>query len=181
MPGDRPAHDEATPSVPDERATVAVFDVDGVIADVRHRLRHVERRPKDWAAFFAAMDEDGPLEVGIALAHDQAASGHEIVYLTGRNESHRALTEAWLRRHGLPAGRLVMRPDHDRRPARMLKPDALRRLSRDARVVAVVDDDAAVVAVLRRDGWPVLHATWMAAEEEQQEALFDVQEVDGRS
>ena len=45
----------------------------------------------------------------------------------------------------------------------------------------MVDDDEAVVAVLRRDGWPVLHATWMAAEDEQQQALFDVQEVDGRS
>ena len=62
-----------------------------------------------------------------------------------------------------------------------MKPDALRRLSRRCRIVAVVDDDPAVVDVLRRDGWPVHHATWMAAEVEQQQALFDVQEVEGRS
>ncbi len=169
--------------MPADLPTVAVFDVDGVLADVRHRLHHVERVPKDWTAFFAAMDDDAPLEVGIALTHDQAAAGHHIVYLTGRNESHRALTVAWLARNGLPEGRLVMRRDSDRRPARLFKPDALRRIASAARVVAVVDDDQAVVDVLRRDGWPVLHATWMAqdASPVEQQALFDAQEVDGRS
>ena len=163
--------------------TVAVFDVDGVLADVRHRLHHVERSPKDWPAFVAAMDDDAPLQVGIALALDQSGAGHEIVYLTGRNESYRALTVAWLSRHGLPEGRLVMRRDSDRRPARLFKPDALRRIGSASRVVAVVDDDEAVVAVLRRDGWPVLHATWMTqdASPAEQQSLFDAQEVDGRS
>lgn len=163
--------------------TLAVFDIDGVIADVRHRLHHVEARPKDWSAFFAAMDGDEPLEVGVALARDQASAGHRIAYLTGRDESHRALTQAWLDRHGLPEGRLVMRRVGDRRPARLMKPEALRRLARDHDVVAVVDDDVAVVRVLREAGWPVLHATWMteATPDGEQQALFDAQELDGRS
>jgi hypothetical protein len=167
--------------LPAELPTVAVFDVDGVLADVRHRLHFVERKPKDWTGFFAAMDDDSPLEVGIALAHDQARAGHAIVYLTGRNETYRRLTTAWMSRHGLPEGRLVMRRDSDRRPARVFKPDALRRIAERGRVVAVIDDDDAVVEVLRRAGWPVLHATWMAAERDEQQALFDAQEVDGRS
>ncbi len=175
--------DRDTASDPRPLLTVAVFDVDGVVADVRHRLRHVERSPKDWPAFFAAMADDGPLEVGIALARDQAAAGHALVYLTGRNEAYREVTVDWMRRHGLPEGRLVMRRDSDRRPARLLKPEALRRLSRTSRIVAVVDDDNAVVEVLRRDGWPVLHATWMTEEStsSEQQSLFDAQEVDGRS
>jgi phosphoglycolate phosphatase-like HAD superfamily hydrolase len=163
--------------------TLAVFDIDGVLADVRHRLHHVEARPKDWESFFAAMDDDAPLEVGIALAHDQVAAGHEIAYLTGRDESYRGLTEAWLQRHGLPTGRLHMRRIGDRRPARVMKPEALRRLARTHRVVAVVDDDVAVVRVLRDGGWPVLHATWMteATPDAEQQALFDAQELEGRS
>jgi len=28
--------------------------IDGVLADVHHRLHHIARRPKDWPAFFAA-------------------------------------------------------------------------------------------------------------------------------
>jgi phosphoglycolate phosphatase-like HAD superfamily hydrolase len=165
----------------DPRPTVVVFDVDGVLADVRHRLRFVERKPKDWDSFFDAMDDDGPLEVGIALAREQAAEGHRIVYLTGRNEDYRSLTLGWMARHGLPDGRLVMRRADDRRPARTFKPAALRRIAADARVVAVVDDDEAVVAVLAREGWPVLHATWMTAEADAQQSLFDAQEVEGRT
>jgi hypothetical protein len=91
------------------------------------------------------------------------------------------VTLDWLTRHGLPEGRLVMRRTDDRRPARVFKPAALRRIASNGRVVAVVDDDDAVVAVLRRDGWPVVHATWMDADEDAQQSLFDAQEVDGRT
>ena len=171
----------ASPSPDDGRPSVVVFDIDGVLADVRHRLRFVERKPKDWDSFFAAMDSDGPLQTGISLAQERAAEGHRIVYLTGRNEDYREVTRDWLARHGLPEGRLVMRRADDRRPARVFKPAALRRIARDERVVAVVDDDAAVVAVLARDGWPVAHATWMAPDPEGQATLFDAQEVEGRS
>ncbi len=52
----------------DSQRPLAVFDVDGVLADVRHRLRHVERRPKDWDAFFSAAVDDPPLAQGVALA-----------------------------------------------------------------------------------------------------------------
>lgn len=163
------------------RPKLVVFDVDGVLADVRHRLRFVESRPKDWPAFFGAMSDDGPLPEGIALAHEHAAAGHQIVYLTGRNETYRAVTEAWLAQQGLPAGRLVMRRDDDRRPARLFKPQALARIASGATVVAVIDDDDAVVEVLRRDGWPVVHATWMHADRDEQQSLFDAQETDGRT
>jgi len=169
------------PTADDGRPTICVFDVDGVLADVRHRLRHLERAPKDWDAFFAAMDGDGPLTEGIAMAQEHAAAGHRIVYLTGRNEDYRELTRVWLVRHGLPEGRLVMRGVDDRRPARLFKPTALRRIAAEGVVVAVVDDDDAVVAALRRDGWPVVHATWMHADEDAQQSLFDAQEVDGRT
>lgn len=158
-----------------------VFDVDGVLADVRHRLRHVERKPKDWPAFFAAMGDDVPLEEGIARARAEASAGRTIVYLTGRNETYRGVTEAWFAQHGLPTGTLVMRRDDDRRPARLFKPQALARIARTADVVAVIDDDEAVVAVLRAAGWPVEHATWMHADRDEQQSLFDAQETDGRT
>jgi hypothetical protein len=170
-----------TTSDPQPRPTVVVLDIDGVLADVRHRLHHVERTPKDWGAFFRAMDADALLPEGRDAALAAVAAGHAVLYLTGRNESYRSTTSTWLTENGLPEGPLVMRAENDRRPARQYKPEALRRIARAADVVEVIDDDEAVVRVLRAAGWPVRHATWMTAERDAQQSLFEAQEVDGRS
>jgi beta-phosphoglucomutase-like phosphatase (HAD superfamily) len=152
----------------------AVLDLDGVLADARHRLHHLERSPKDWAAFFAEAVSDPVLPEGVAVA-ERLRDGHRVVYLTGRPERWRHDTETWLSLHGFPPGRVYMRGDQDRRPARVMKIGVLRRLAASAPVAVVVDDDVQVVRAARTAGFSVLHADWMA----QQPALFDAQEVDG--
>lgn len=164
------------PDAASDDRPLAVFDVDGVLADVRHRLHHVDRRPKDWDAFFAAAVDDPPLTEGLALAR-QSALDCEIVYVTGRPERCRADTLAWFRRHGLPEGRLSMRRERDRRPARQAKPELLRELARDRTVAVVVDDDDQVCDAYERAGWRVLRATWMASSP----VLTQVQEQEGRT
>jgi hypothetical protein len=158
-----------------ERAFAAI-DIDGVIADPSHRLHLVERRPKDWDAFFAAASDDPPLTEGLAVAQRLAAD-HDIVYLTGRPERCQADTVAWLDRHGLPPGRLVMRRAGDRRPARAAKLGLLRRLAAERPVRVLVDDDAAVCAAAEDAGFTVLRAEWMPP----RPALTDAQERDGRT
>ena len=155
---------------------LAVFDVDGVFADVRHRLHHVERRPKDWDAFFGAALDDPPLEQGVALAK-ASAEDCDVVYVTGRPERSRADTLTWFRRHGLPEGELRMRDDRDRRPARVAKPGLLRRLAGDRPVAVVVDDDLQVCDAYEAAGYRVLRATWMTAPP----ALQQAQEDEGRT
>lgn len=155
---------------------LAVIDLDGVLADVRHRLRHIQGGKKNWSAFFAEVDRDDVLPEGRAVV-ERLADEHEILYLTGRPERTREATEDWLNRHGLPRGRVIMRRDDDRRPARMVKPALLRSLSRGRQVAVVVDDDPEVCEALRTQGWPVLHADWMPP----QEPLQDAQETQGRT
>lgn len=154
----------------------AVFDVDGVVADVRHRLHHVARRPKDWAGFFAAADRDTPLAEGIDLANEYART-HRLVWLTGRPESLRAVTHRWLTANRLPVGVLLMRPLQDHRPARLFKCERLRTLALTGTVDVVVDDDPRVVALLRRRGWPVRLADWVPYEQ----TLREAQEAEGRT
>ena len=139
---------------------MAVIDLDGVVADVRHRLHHLDARPRDWNAFFAAMSDDPVLPEGRAVV-DRLAADHEIVYLTGRPERTRPATEAWLKRHRLPRGDVIMRRERDRRPARVTKPALLRKLAAGRQIAVVVDDDPEVCAALTADGWPVLVADWM--------------------
>jgi phosphoglycolate phosphatase-like HAD superfamily hydrolase len=155
---------------------LAVFDVDGVVADVRHRLHHVARRPKNWAGFFAGAAADPPLWVGIDLAR-MWASEHDLVWLTGRPEYLRAVTEDWLVTHDLPVDSLLMRPPHDQRPARLYKADRLAKLARDADIAVVVDDDPEVFAELTARGFPVYLADWVPYAE----ALRAAQERDGRT
>jgi phosphoglycolate phosphatase-like HAD superfamily hydrolase len=150
----------ALPATSPDPRPLAVFDIDGVLADVRHRLHHLEAQPQRWERFFQAAGRDPLLEEGAQRLRD-ALVDRDVIYLTGRPERTRGLTERWLARHGLPTGPLLMRPDDDYRPARYLKRAVLRRLSSTREIVSVLDDDPAVVAVLAVDGWPVELATWL--------------------
>jgi hypothetical protein len=139
---------------------IVVLDIDGVIADVRHRLHYLAQRPKDWAAFFAAAADDPVLEIGADFAH-KAATTHRIVYLTGRPERLRRATSAWLDAHQLPPGPLIMRRDGDRRPGAVIKVHELRRLRGESPVDLLVDDDETVLEAARSAGFNVHHADWM--------------------
>jgi hypothetical protein len=160
----------------DGHRPLAVFDIDGVLADVRHRLHHLQTRPQHWNAFFLAADRDPLLEEGAARLR-AAQAEHEVVYLTGRPERNHARTRTWLAGHGLPTGPLHMRPDDDYRPARWVKRTTLRRLARTRTIASVLDDDPAVVAVLCADGWPVELATWLP----HSSTLQNAQEQQGRT
>jgi hypothetical protein len=139
----------------------AVIDLDGVVADVRHRLHHLDGRRRNWDAFFAELSDDPLLREGAAVV-DRLQEDHRIVYLTGRPERTRPATVAWLERHGLPRGELVMRGDADRRPARQTKVQAVLALLAAGHTVAViVDDDPQVCTAMRDRGWPVLEADWV--------------------
>jgi phosphoglycolate phosphatase-like HAD superfamily hydrolase len=159
---------------------LAVFDVDGVLADVGHRVHHIEAGRHDWRAFFAAAKDDPPLETGIALAHELTTE-HDLAYLTGRPEGLRRVTRRWLSRNGLPAGPLVMRRSGDHRPARVMKMAALRELAADRDVEIVIDDDREVVRALEAAGFAVLHASWATHSRDQGRALRRAQEQDGRT
>ncbi|MFI9583794.1 hypothetical protein ACIHCQ_18540 [Streptomyces sp. NPDC052236] len=159
------------------RPPLAVFDLDGTLSDAGHRQRFLERRPRDWDAFFAAAPQDPPLAKGVELCL-AAAEECEVVYLTGRPERCRRDTLDWLAAQGLPEGRLFMRRDDDRRPARRTKLEILRGLTRDREFRMLVDDDELVCVDAERAGFPVVRARWAP---DVTEALRDAQEREGRT
>ncbi|MFD3694963.1 hypothetical protein ACFWUZ_02165 [Streptomyces sp. NPDC058646] len=158
------------------RRPLAVFDIDNTLADTAHRQHFLERRPRDWNGFFGAAPADPPLARGVALAVESAADC-EVVYLTGRPERCRADTQDWLGRHGLPEGRLWMRGDRDRRPARATKLEVLGRIARGREVRVLVDDDELVCQAARAAGFAVLRADWAQDAPE----LKAAQEHEGRT
>ncbi|MEU6486070.1 hypothetical protein [Streptomyces sp. NPDC046887] len=156
---------------------LAVFDLDNTLSDARGRQHFLERRPRDWAGFFAAARQDPPLAAGVELCHESAEEC-AIVYLTGRPERCRKDSLAWLAEHGLPQGRLLMRRDDDRRPARTTKAEALRRLAATREIRVLVDDDELVCDAAERTGIPVVRARWATTGAE---TLHRAQEREGRT
>lgn len=135
---------------------VIVFDIDGVLADARHRAHHVAGRPRDWDAFFDAAAADTVIEAG-RRAVLNAAAGGDVVLVSGRPERLRGATVQWLARHGFPSLPLHLRSDTDRRPAAMIKAAILSGLGGPAVITQVHDDDAEVVDTLRQAGYEVVH------------------------
>ncbi|MFJ7074106.1 hypothetical protein [Streptomyces sp. NPDC098781] len=155
---------------------LAVFDLDNTLADTAHRQHFLERTPRDWDGFFAAAPQDPPIEEGVALVRESAEEC-EIRYLTGRPERCRRDTLDWLAAHGLPEGRVHMRRNDDRRPARRTKLDTLHRLARTREIRVLVDDDELVCEDAERAGFTVVRARWTAPSA----ALKVAQEREGRT
>ncbi|MGW4231916.1 phosphatase domain-containing protein [Streptomyces sp. NPDC004980] len=160
----------------DEARPLAVFDLDGTLADSGHRQHFLEGARRDWAAFFSAAVDDPPLREGVSLAL-ASAEECEVVYLTGRPERCRRDTLAWLEQQGLPPGRVHMRRNDDRRPARRTKLEILKRLGREREVRVLVDDDELVCDAAELAGFTVVRARWAVPSS----SLKDAQEREGRT
>jgi len=158
------------------RPPLAIFDLDGTLAETDHRRHFLERRPRDWKGFFGAAGQDTPLAEGVQLAV-RAARECEVMYLTGRPERCRKDSLAWLAGHGLPEGRLWMRRESDRRPARTTKLEVLRTLGRGREIRMLVDDDELVCLAAEQAGFRVVRARWATTSQ----TLKDAQARQGRT
>lgn len=144
-----------------------VFDIDGVLADTRHRAHHICKEDltlkehPDWEAFFAECGEDPVIESGMVLLRALAEQGHNaaISFLTGRSEQVRTLTEDWLEENlEVWYDELIMRPVGDHRPDYVFKGEQLRRLQAEgSQVELLVDDSLPVIEAALKLGITCLH------------------------
>ncbi len=130
---------------------IVLVDIDGTLADVRHRLHHIRSAGrKNWKAFFEGMDRDSPIASTIAWVQSLVPQ-HEIVILTGRPEQYRARTIAWLKKQQVPFDDLVMRRNGDHRPDYEMKRDVLDRVPKD-RIMLVIEDRPPVCDMWLKEG-----------------------------
>ncbi|MFN2426407.1 MAG: hypothetical protein ABR587_08170 [Candidatus Binatia bacterium] len=130
---------------------LVIVDVDGTIADVRHRLHHIEGQGrKNWKRFFEAMDDDEPIADIVDMVRALART-NDIVILTGRPDNYEKRTIAWLAKHDVPFSRVLMRRAGDHRQDYVTKEDLLLELPVE-RVVLALDDRPPVCEMYRRHG-----------------------------
>ena len=110
--------------------TDVIFDIDGTIADITHRRQFIAAKPKNWRAFFHAMDKDVPIVPMLKLIRSMS-SAINIIWCTGRPEEYRQVTLDWLNSHYLQTNYLYMRPNKDNRADYIVKEEALEQMRLD--------------------------------------------------
>lgn len=128
-----------------------IFDIDGTLADVSERIRHLKKRPKDWNAFFAGMAQDKTMHSMVRLCNILYDSGIKIILCSGRSEEHRQETVEWLDKHGVNYHELLLRQDGDRRSDVVVKQEILAGLDK-SKILFVVEDRSRVVQMWRSEG-----------------------------
>jgi FMN phosphatase YigB (HAD superfamily) len=148
---------------------IVVFDIDGTLANCEHRLHHIKNKPKNWKKFFGEMVLDTPIKEMTKL-HDHLHFFNDILYCTGRTETHRKQTEDWLMDNlgiedpdedmtasELLKSKLYMRRANDSRPDYITKVDLLNDIIKDhGKPDLWLDDRQGVVAAIRAQGIRVL-------------------------
>jgi predicted kinase len=132
-----------------------IFDIDGTLADLSHRLHHISGGKKDWDAFFAAMGGDAPILPVIELLK-RLGRVDSIVLCSGRPDNYRETTQAWLDRQGIDAldyDALYMRAAGDTRPDHVVKAEILAGMREDGyEPWLAIDDRPSIVAMWREHG-----------------------------
>jgi len=130
---------------------IVIFDIDGTLADISERKHHVEKKPKDWDAFFKGIPEDTAIHAIVRLCNILHAAGLKILLCSGRNERYRSETVMWLAQHGVNYHELILRRDDDRRSDVIVKREMLKKLAR-SKILFVVEDRSGVVEMWRSEG-----------------------------
>jgi hypothetical protein len=135
-----------------------IVDIDGTVADLKHRRHFVASAPKNWKAFFAAVTDDEPITPVINVIKSCILAGAKVVFVTGRPDSIRDETVEWLRDVAGFEGQfafnaVLMRATGDFRPDDIVKEELLDQLLEEGfEPVMVFDDRKSVVGMWRRRG-----------------------------
>lgn len=131
--------------------SIIICDIDGTIADLGHRLHHIQKKPKDWDSFHAGVIHDSVIWPIKAILEKFEA--HDIVYVSGRPERNRAATIQWLDSTGCPdPSALYMRAEGDFRDDQIVKAEIYEKHLKGRDILFVLDDRTRVVKMRREKG-----------------------------
>lgn len=136
-----------------------IVDLDGTIADVRHRNNFVRTKPRNFDAFNAACVDDSPHLFVIETMRAFRSHGTFIAICSGRGSEVRQETIDWLAKYNVPYDALLLRPERNYEDDVELKLDMLTEVrSMGYEPIGVIDDRVKVVNMWREQGFFVLDA-----------------------
>jgi len=146
-------------------AKAIICDLDGTLADLRHRLPCILPPRRDWNEFFSLVKYDGVIEpVAEIIGHLQ--DEYKIIICSGRSDVCEADTRNWLLDNGITYDRLLMRRAGDYRKDAIIKAEMLQSLLKeDFEIEMVFDDRPQVVQMWKDAGLFVLQVPWHGQED----------------
>jgi hypothetical protein len=139
---------------------IVIFDLDGTLADIEHRLHFFREDPPNWEAFHAACIDDKIKTDVLGTLLVYLMQGFHVIIATGRSADVASETVAWLSRHGVSKLipwqaklNLIMRESGDRQPDHQLKLGWVRDgLIPKERILCIYEDRSSVVKMWRDEG-----------------------------
>jgi len=136
---------------------LVIFDLDGTLANIDERRKHLLKTPRDWDAFNMNVGDDLPIQSIIDMTHTFATLGYRVAVCTARMEQLRDETERWLGKHNVMFHELHMRPNDDTRDDTVIKQEMLNRFrGGGVNPVLAFDDRPKVVRMWKINGIPVI-------------------------
>lgn len=134
-----------------------IVDIDGTIAKVGDRLKHIiGPGKKDYDKFYNRCGEDEPINEICELVKCMINQDYSIVYCTGRRESMRDITTKWLKDNNLYVEgieMLLMRPDNDYRHDTIVKFEMIEQTTiKYDDILFVLEDRDSMVKAWRERG-----------------------------
>lgn len=137
-----------------------IFDIDGTLSNIQHRVHHVTKDPKDWDSFNESMFEDevdGAIwQIFQHMCNSRNGLNFPSIFVTGRMEKYRTVTENWLKKNNLVPDYLFMRETDDFRSDDVVKWEIDIKYISPAPILCVFDDRDKVVKMWRNQGYKCL-------------------------
>ena len=130
---------------------IVIFDLDGTLADIKHRRHFVEGDNNDWDSFYKECVNDSPKPQTIDMFNLLQSAGHTMVICSGRSDVVRKETYQWLRKNNIKPDILFMREDGDFTADDRLKKNWLKVMNKSD-IYCVFDDRDRVVKMWRKEG-----------------------------
>ena len=141
---------------------IVIFDLDGTLMNIEHRMHFIKETPKDYHAFYKACSGDTPIPQVVTM-FKLLQPTHDVRIWSCRSDIALAETVSSLRYHGIfdlyfnqqsKPNCLRLKPDSDHRKDDVVKVEWLSQLPDDerARLYCTFEDRARVAEMWRNAG-----------------------------
>ena len=139
-----------------------IFDIDGTLLNIQHRVHHLRKIPPDWKSFNESMEGDIPIpemvELLVMLGNDKR---NRLIFCSGRSVQSKTITEKQIiniltfieDKRNLKKINLYLRSAGDFREDFEVKSDLYEQMCKDGfKPVLVFEDRASVVEMWQARG-----------------------------